>query len=168
MFGISHGLYGGVHHHSYGIVTDCHHQRQACPNNAEKPDRRSDDGSQLPVIARTGRYTNEHGDACGQSQDDARHCLHHLAADGYTRHAGSIVKLPYHKKIGTSIEGLKHIGQQIRYGKLKQYVRHLALSQVKFFLHTTKLLFYFNTIKPNKLIGFTQSSYPAYTVFCLR
>ena len=137
MLRIAQGLDRRMHQHGYRIVQEGHQQRQPHAHNAEQPDGRADDGGQFAIVARAGGNAYQHGDARGQSQDDARHCLHHLATDGHARHTGRIVKLPHYEQVRTAIQGLQHIGQQIGHGKLKQHTGHAALRQIKFFLHTS-------------------------------
>ena len=137
MLRVAQGLDGRVHQHGYRIVQNGHQQCQAHAHDTEQPDGRTDDGSQFAIVARPGGDAYQHSDARGQPQDDARNRLHHLATDGHARHTGRIVKLPHHEQVGTAIQGLQHIGQQIGHGKLKQHTGHAALRRIKFFLHTS-------------------------------
>ena len=89
-----------------------HHQKgQYRTDCGKQPDGGSDNGRRFPVIFRSRGDSNQHSRPRSKPEDDARHSLHHLTSDGHGGHTRSIVILPHHKQVGSSVECLKHIGQ---------------------------------------------------------
>lgn len=114
------------------IVQNSHHESERHADDGEKPYRRTYGQSGLPVVLCAGGYAYQHSRAGCEPEDDARDGLHHLTSDGHTGHARRVVKLSDHKQVRPSVQGLQHIGYQIRDGELHQHFRHTSFREIQF------------------------------------
>ena len=132
---VCHRLLRRVHQCGDGTVEQYHHKGKYNPRHREEINRRADGGSHLPVVFRPRSHRYQDGSPRGQPEDDTRNGLHHLAADGDARYAGSIVILSHHEQVCTAIQRLKHVGDKKRHREPQQHLRNASLCQIQFF-HT--------------------------------
>ena len=118
-FRIRHRLYRRMHQLCYPTMKKHHDQSKQHPDYWKQPYGRTDGESYFLVILCSGSYGNQNGCSCRNAKNNPSDCLHHLTADGHSRHTCRIIVLSYHKKVSPAIKCLKHIGNQKRNRKLQ-------------------------------------------------